>query len=311
MAVATRLTRATLPSFLSSIDTFILDCDGVLWTGATPIPGAGAAVDALRAAGKRVFFCTNNSTKPRATYVETLAKFGIAAPPSAILTSAYAAGVWLASRGVKRVYLIGEPGLAAELADVAGATAEGPEDWGRTFALGGAEGPAPLDPAVGAVVCGFDGRFNYYKLMRAAAYVRAGVPFVATNRDLTYPNTGGIVPGGGCVVAALAAGAGREPDVVAGKPSAGLAALVREATGLDPARTCMVGDRLDTDMAFGHAGGYAARLLVLTGVTGEGELAALARGEPATPTHVMASIGDFAAWLAPGSSAEGEGAGRQ
>ena len=54
-AAAARLTRATLPSFLSSIDTFLFDCDGVLWTGATPVPGAGAAVDALRAAGKRVF----------------------------------------------------------------------------------------------------------------------------------------------------------------------------------------------------------------------------------------------------------------
>ena len=134
--------------------------------------------------------------------------------------------------------------------------------------------------------------------MRAAAYLRAGVPFLATNRDLTYPNTGGIVPGGGCVVAALAAGAGKEPDVVAGKPSAGLAALVRDATGLDPARTCMVGDRLDTDIQFGHTAGYAARLLVLTGVTSEADVAALREGEPTTPTHVTASIADFAEWLA-------------
>jgi len=296
-ALPSRLSRATLPTFLAPLDTFLLDCDGVLWNGAAPVPGAGAAVAALRAAGKRVFFVTNNSTKPRSAYVDTLAKYGIAAAPASILSSAYASAVWLASRGITRVYLIGEPGLERELRDVAGVSCEGPEDWGRTFALGGAEGPAPLDPAVGAVVCGFDGRFNYYKLMRAAAYVRAGVPFLATNRDLTYPNTGGLVPGGGCVVAALAAGGGREPDVVAGKPSPGLAALVRDATGLDPARTCMVGDRLDTDIAFGHAGGYAARLLVLTGVTSEADAAALGAGEPTTPTHVLGSIGDLGEWL--------------
>lgn len=297
MAICPRLTRATLPAFLSTIDTFLLDCDGVLWTGATPVAGAARAVDALRAAGKRVFFVTNNSTKPRAAYVDTLAKYGITTPAAAILSSAYATAVWLASRGVTRVYLIGEPGLERELRDVAGVTCEGPEDWGKPFSLGGVEGPAPLDPAVGAVVCGFDGRFCYYKLMRAAAYIRAGVPFLATNRDLTYPNTGGVVPGGGCVVAALAAGAGREPDVVAGKPSLGLAQLVRDATGLDPARTCMVGDRLDTDIAFGHAGGYAARLLVLTGVTAEADVAALRAGEPTTPTHVMDTIADFGEWL--------------
>ncbi len=297
MAICPRLTRATLPAFLSTIDTFLLDCDGVLWTGATPVAGAARAVDALRAAGKRVFFVTNNSTKPRAAYVDTLAKYGITTPATAILSSAYATAVWLASRGVTRVYLIGEPGLERELRDVAGVTCEGPEDWGKPFSLGGVEGPAPLDPAVGAVVCGFDGRFCYYKLMRAAAYIRAGVPFLATNRDLTYPNTGGIVPGGGCVVAALVAGAGREPDVVAGKPSLGLAQLVRDATGLDPARTCMVGDRLDTDIAFGHAGGYAARLLVLTGVTAEADVAALRAGEPTTPTHFMDTIADFGEWL--------------
>jgi len=167
-----RLTRALLPAFLSTIDTFLLDCDGVLWTGATPVPGAGAAVDALRGAGKRVFFVTNNSTKPRAAYVDTLAKFGITAPPTAVLSSAYASAVWLAARGVKRVYLIGEPGLAAELAG-AGVSCEGPEDWGKPFSLGAAEGPAPLDPAVGAVVCGFDGRFCCAFVGGWAAVLRA------------------------------------------------------------------------------------------------------------------------------------------
>lgn len=304
-----RLTCSSLPALLASVDTFILDCDGVLWTGSTPIPHVGPAIDALRAAGKRVFFVTNNSTKPRAKYVDVLARSGITATPDAVLSSAFAAGVWLKSRGLtKRVYLIGEPGLAQELRDVAGVDVEGPDDWGKVFTLGGAEGPLPLDPDVQAVVVGFDGRFCYYKLMRAVAYIRAGVPFVATNRDLTYPNTGGIVPGGGCVVAAVAAGCGREPDVVAGKPSAGLAALVAEATGLSPPRTCMVGDRLDTDIAFGVSAGYAASLLVLTGVTAEAELAALPVGGLHTPTHVVGSLGDLAQWMGTGSGGSGSGA---
>ena len=38
--------------------------------------------------------------------------------------------------------------------------------------------------------------------------------------------------------------------------------------GLDASRTVMVGDRLDTDMAFGNAGGLRT-LLVLSGVTAE------------------------------------------
>ena len=39
---------------------------------------------------------------------------------------------------------------------------------------------------------------------------------------------------------------------VLGKPSEWLAKHIIETKGLDPSRTCMVGDRLDSDMLFGH-----------------------------------------------------------
>ena len=49
--------------------------------------------------------------------------------------------------------------------------------------------------------------------------VRAGARFVATNLDPTYPIPGGLVPGAGALVAAVATAAGRRPEV-AGKPEA-------------------------------------------------------------------------------------------
>jgi 4-nitrophenyl phosphatase len=53
----------------------------------------------------------------------------------------------------------------------------------------------------------------------------------------------------------------------------------------------MVGDRLDTDIQFGKAGGVGT-LLVLTGVTSKGDLAA---PNPAVvPDFVTKSIGDLA-----------------
>ena len=97
------------------------------------------------------------------------------------------------------------------------------------------------------------------KLERAASYLRYASPrvvFVATNRDVAYPDAHQLCPGGGALVAALETGSGRSPDVVAGKPSPHLIQLVRSATGLNPARTCMVGDRLDTDILFGNTGGF-------------------------------------------------------
>ncbi len=153
---------------------------------------------------------------------------------------------------------------------------------------------------------GFDGQFNYYKLQRAVSYLRYAeprIPFIATNRDLTYPDAHQLVPGGGTLVAAVEAGAGRAPDCVAGKPSQGLVALVQSATGLLPSRTCMVGDRLDTDIAFGNAGGFVS-LLVLTGVASRASLVGASPAE--TPNYVVDSLGDLAPWL---EAAAGAGAG--
>jgi 4-nitrophenyl phosphatase len=86
-------------------------------------------------------------------------------------------------------------------------------------------------------------------------------------RDATYPSADGFVmPGAGMGIGALKATLGREPDVVAGKPSQEFLASVLAAKGLEPATTLMVGDRLNTDIVFGNAGGLET-LLVLTGVT--------------------------------------------
>ncbi len=156
----------------------------------------------------------------------------------------------------------------------------------------------PSPPLTFTPSVGFDGAFNYFKLQRAVSYLRYAqppIPFVATNRDLTYPDAHQLVPGGGTLVAAVEAGAGRAPDIVAGKPSQGLVALVRSATGLDPARTCMVGDRLDTDIAFGRLGGFRT-LLVLTGIASRESLLTAPAEE--LPEYVLPSLGDLGPWLA-------------
>jgi ribonucleotide monophosphatase NagD (HAD superfamily) len=54
----------------------------------------------------------------------------------------------------------------------------------------------------------------------------------------------------------------------------------------------MVGDRLDTDCAFGNAGGVAA-CLVLTGVATAEQAAALPPGDLRRPTHMLPSLADL------------------
>ena len=64
------------------------DLDGVVWTGRRPIPGASDAVAALRAAGWRVAFLTNNSSRRIDDVRAQLADMGVATEAADVLSSA-------------------------------------------------------------------------------------------------------------------------------------------------------------------------------------------------------------------------------
>lgn len=74
-------TRLTSPSdytsFLSKYDTFLLDCDGVIWSGPHAIDGAKETITYLRSLGKNVIFVSNNASKSRPMYKKSFDKFGI------------------------------------------------------------------------------------------------------------------------------------------------------------------------------------------------------------------------------------------
>jgi 4-nitrophenyl phosphatase len=207
------------------------------------VPGAAAAVDALRDAGLVVGFMSNNSSMPVDEVVAKLTRMGVRAAPEQVLTSALAAAELLAADLApgSRVLVCAGPGVVEAL------TAAGFE---------------PVrEPPAAAVVVGFHRDFDFAGLDRASQAVRAGARFVATNLDATYPVPGGLLPGAGSLVAAVATASGAAPEV-AGKPCAAAAALVHDRLG---PRGVMVGDRPSTD------GEFAARLgwpfaLVLSGV---------------------------------------------
>lgn len=61
------LDAASAVAALDGVSTVLLDCDGVLWSGEQVLPGVPAALAALRVAGKRLLFLTNNSNHSRRT----------------------------------------------------------------------------------------------------------------------------------------------------------------------------------------------------------------------------------------------------
>ena len=107
-----RLTPATAYEMIDQVDVFIFDCDGVIWKGDTLIDGVPAILDKLRAAGKKCFFVTNNSTKSRKGYKSKFDSLGLDVAPEEIFSSSFAAAayleqvsnqpLWLHSRQKKR-----------------------------------------------------------------------------------------------------------------------------------------------------------------------------------------------------------------
>jgi HAD superfamily hydrolase (TIGR01450 family) len=237
--------------------TWVLDLDGVVWLADRPIDGARDAVARLRATGERVLFATNNSAATVADQEAKLARLGIPAPGD-VVTSAMAAAR-LVEPG-QRVLVCGGPGI------VEAVTARGAS--------------AVRDGDADVVAVGFHRDFDYERMRVAVRAIQRGAHLVATNDDAAYPTPDGPIPGGGAIVAAIAYAAGVEP-VVAGKPHAPMAELVRAIGG---GEGTMVGDRPETDGAFAVALGYRFAL-VLTGVTRAGDLPVSPR-----PAVVAASL---------------------
>lgn len=248
------------------------DLDGVIWRGDESIPGSADAVRALRDAGARLAFLTNNSNLTIGEYLDKLAGMGVDAQAAEVLSSAQAAAGTLARElpADARVLVCAGAGVRASLSDV---------------------GLHPVDDGdAAAVVVGWHREFDFDRLARAAAAVRAGARFLATNTDATYPTPEGLLPGSGAIVAAVAAASGREPEVV-GKPEAATVAMVRQRLG---DAGIVIGDRASTDGALAHALGWPFAL-VLSGVTTR----AAAAGEERVPDPAPPFVAENLAALVP------------
>lgn len=227
----------------------ILDLDGVLRRGRTPIEGSVEAVKLLNDKGVRICYLTNNSTRSRDVILEELSVMGY--PAAGIISSAQAAGKLICERsGPSRCLVVGEQGLVRELED---------QDH-EVFEAGNADGDVTMD----YVVAGLDRAITYTKIVDALRAIRDGAVFIATNRDPTLPiEGGGVAPGAGTIISAIETCSGTAPIVV-GKPETYSTGLAIEELDMEPWEVLMVGDRPDTDILAGKRAGCNVAM-VLTG----------------------------------------------
>ncbi|MFF4792482.1 MULTISPECIES: HAD-IIA family hydrolase [unclassified Streptomyces] len=246
-------------------DTALLDLDGVVYAGGHAIAHAVDSLGTARAGGMHLAYVTNNALRTPAAVAAHLTELGIRAEAADVVTSAQAVARLIADQVPPgaRVLVIGGEGLRTALRERGLEPVESADD----------------DPA--AVVQGYGGpELAWGRFAEACYAIARGVPWFASNTDLTIPGARGIAPGNGAAVEVVRIATGAEPQV-AGKP---LPPMHRETilrTGAE--RPLVVGDRLDTDIEGAFNGGVDS-LLVLTGVTDGAKL--LAAPPRHRPTYV-------------------------
>ncbi|MEU9374893.1 HAD hydrolase-like protein [Streptomyces sp. NPDC048255] len=247
-------------------DTALLDLDGVVYAGGHAIAHAVESLATARAQGMHLAYVTNNALRTPDAVAGHLTELGIPTEAGEVITSAQAVARLIAEQVApgSKVLVIGGEGLRVALRERGLVPVESAEEDGLAAVVQGYGGP----------------ELAWGRFAEASYAINRGVPWYASNTDLTIPGARGIAPGNGAAVEVVRIATGAEPQV-AGKP---LPPMHRETvlrTGAK--RPLVVGDRLDTDIE-GAFNGEVDSLLVLTGVT---DAAQLLRAEPRhRPTYV-------------------------
>lgn len=218
----------------------LIDIDGVLHVGATPVPGAVEALDRLRKAGLRLAFLTNTTRHTRQALVDSLSGMGFDIPPAEIQTAALAARAVVERRGL-RPHLLIHPDLR--------------RDW---------EGVSTDDP--NAVVIGDAGDgFTYSALNQAFRVLMRddAVPLIAMGANRYFRAEDGLSLDMGPFVAALEF-AGRRQAEYTGKPAAAFFETALAALDVPAANAVMIGDDLENDVVAAQNAGLRG-ILVRTG----------------------------------------------
>lgn len=247
---------------------FILDMDGVVYTGSELIAGTKEFIERLKKGNFKFLFLTNNSYYTPSELKERLSKMGVDVTEDYFYTSAMATASFLKQQRPEgcSAYVIGGKGVIEEFekADIK-VTSEKPD----------------------YVVIAETEEYDYRRIIEATLLIQEGARFIATNSDITGPTLRGQVPACGALVAPIQKVTGVAPYFL-GKPNPTMMFLARKKLGVHSANCFMIGDRMDTDIVGGLESGMTTAL-VLSGVT---DLETMNKF-PYKPDYVFKNLGEI------------------
>ena len=234
----------------------------------------------VRANGAQYAYLTNNSSRGKAAYVKRMQNFGIDACEDDFLTSVDATVDYLKSNYSPdtKYFICGTETFAHQFTEsgfdfVTKLTEEQRNNLKN-----------PSYPEV--AVLSYDTEINYEKIEDFTRMLMAGKDYIATHPDMLCPASYGMAVDIGCYIEMFQEATGRSPKII-GKPQPQMVLTAMKKFGASPEETCIIGDRLHTDILSGINAGIDA-ILVLTGDHNRSDIEKLR----INPTYIFNDIGE-------------------
>lgn len=232
---------------LQAIKGIMIDIDGTLMSGNTPLPSMSTFLEFLSEKSLPYVILSNNSTRSPEYYYNIFHSYGDNLALNNILTCSTITAQYIRHKySGNRVFVIGEIGLVEAL------QAEGFQIL--------EDNSAPVD----FVVVGGDHFLTYEKLKYACLHLQRGAILIGTNPDVISPSEEGLIPEAGTNIAAMEAASGQKAIII-GKPNRIMFTAALEKLGTPANATVIIGDRLETDILGGIKSGLKT-ILVESGV---------------------------------------------
>ncbi len=193
---------------VASVRAVLIDIDGVLTVSWRPLPGAVAALRAIREAGLGVVLVTNTTSRTRASIAATLVDAGFAVSAEDIMTAPAATAAHLAGA---RCALLNSGDVREDLAGLALVDEEG-------------DGAGAVPDVV--LLGGAGPEFGYAALNRAFGHLQRGARLVAMHRNLYWRTDAGLQL----------------------KPSRAFFEAALARLGVGPGEALMIGDDIESDV---------------------------------------------------------------
>ncbi len=234
-----------MQELIKDTKVLMLDLDGTVYLENDLIGDVKLTLQYMRDKGIQLVYLTNNSSKTDDEYLVKLKTLDIYKEGDIFYSSLDAAIDYLKENySGKTVYPLACKGVEKYIE----------------------ESGFPYSYDADILLMTFDRDLNYQKIVRANELMCEGKVYIATHPDATCPAKGWYVPDVGSFIKMFESSSGRLPDVIVGKPYSVMADMLVKRLNVNRENITMVGDRLNTDVAFGKNNGFNS-VVVLTGVT--------------------------------------------